>query len=99
MYAGTCGIIWFEYLRRHNMLCKRKLWIWAVIAPILMSGLIEILQATCTGGRRNGDWLDFAANSLGVALGGLAGLLLAKYFSKGGKASDEDDRCKNDGRQ
>lgn len=37
-----------------------------LISPILMSGLIEILQENCTGGRRSGDIWDFAANSLGA---------------------------------
>lgn len=37
-----------------------------LFSPILMSGLIEILQENCTGGRRSGDIWDFAANSLGA---------------------------------
>lgn len=37
-----------------------------LISPILMSGLIEILQENCTGGRRSGDVWDFVANSLGA---------------------------------
>ena len=45
-----------------------RLLLLAWLAPIMMSGLIEILQATCTGGRRSGEWLDFAANSIGVTL-------------------------------
>lgn len=70
MYGGTCGTIWLEYLRRHRGagINKGKLFWLAWSAPVAMSGLIEILQATCTGGRRSGDWLDFAANSLGATL-------------------------------
>jgi hypothetical protein len=45
-----------------------------------MSGLLELLQAYCTGGHRNGDWLDFAANSIGVLLGNLLGWLLHHFF-------------------
>jgi hypothetical protein len=41
-----------------------------------MSGLLELLQAYCTGDHRSGDWLDFAANSLGVILGTAIGLLM-----------------------
>jgi len=82
MYAGTCSVIWIEYLRCHEGLNRRKLLLWAVIAPIVMSGVIEILQATCTGGRRNGDWLDFAANTIGVGLAVLVGLLAARCFAK-----------------
>lgn len=78
MYAGTCSIIWYEYLRRHKSLNKTMLFTWAWLAPVLMSGLIELLQAYCTGGRRSGDWLDFAANTIGVTLAVLIGILMAK---------------------
>ena len=40
------------------------------------------LYATCTGGNRSGDWLDFAANSIGVVVGNVIGMLLAKCFAK-----------------
>ena len=80
MYGGTCSVIWIEYLRSHTSLNTRKLFLWAFLTPILMSGLLELLQAYCTGGHRNGDWLDFAANSLGVLLGALIGLLFNSLF-------------------
>ena len=92
MYGGTCATIWLEYLRLHNtkpqpemriasptdkpLLSRRKLFCLAWLAPILMSGVIEILQEYCTGGRRSGDWLDFAANTIGVTLGAIAGLVM-----------------------
>lgn len=78
MYLGTCSAIWFEYLRGHKTISPRRLFVWAWLAPVLMSGLIEILQATCTGGRRSGDWLDFAANSVGVTLAAVIGILVAR---------------------
>lgn len=90
MYGGTCATIWLEYLRLHNtkplpvmriaspadkpLLSWTKLFCLAWIAPILMSGVIEILQEYCTGGRRSGDWLDFAANSIGATVGAVAGV-------------------------
>ena len=43
---------------------------------------LQLLQAYCTCGHRNGDWLDFAANSLGVLLGALIGLLLYHLWFK-----------------
>ena len=76
MYGGTCGVIWFENVRRGNVrgrLPRMLLWGW--LAPVLMSGLIEILQENCTGGRRSGDWLDFLANSIGATLGLAAGYM------------------------
>lgn len=41
---------------------------WGWLMPVFMSGLIEILQANCTGGRRSGEWFDFLANSIGCTL-------------------------------
>ena len=77
--------VWVEYLRHHRELNKMRLFIGVFLAPLLMGGLIELAQATCTGGNRSGDWLDFAANSIGVVVGNLIGMLLAKCFAKGRK--------------
>ena len=74
MYGGTCTVLWIEYTCRHNNLDKGKLFRWAWLAPILMSGIIELLQEYCTT-HRSGDWLDFAANSSGVTLAVALGLL------------------------
>lgn len=79
MYAGTCATIWLEYLRRHERLNWLRIFLLACLAPWLMSGLIEILQAYCTGGRRSGDWLDFAANGIGVGIGAIIGILLVCF--------------------
>ena len=74
--------LWAEYLRRHKELNKKHLFIGVFMAPLLMGALIELAQATCTGGNRSGDWLDFAANSIGVVVGNVIGMLLAKCFAK-----------------
>lgn len=83
MYGGTCTVIWIEYLRRHSTLDRGKLFFWAWLAPIVMSGIIELLQEYCTT-TRGGEWFDFAANATGVTLGALLGVLLAylKIFNK-----------------
>jgi VanZ family protein len=75
MYGGTTSVIWWEYLRCHTVLVGWKLFLLAFLGPILMSGVIELLQAYCTT-TRAGEWLDFAANSLGTCLGNLLGFLL-----------------------
>ena len=82
MYGGTCSVIWFEYLRSHEHLDYEKLFFYAFLCLILMSGLLELLQEYCTAGHRNGDWLDFAANSLGVTLGAAVGLLMNLLWFK-----------------
>ncbi|WP_225226442.1 MULTISPECIES: VanZ family protein [Bacteroidaceae] len=68
MYGGLTVIIWFEYLRRHSRIHWHQLILVGICFPILMSGIVEILQATCTSDR-SGDWLDFAANCTGVLFG------------------------------
>ena len=76
MYGGTCLTIWIEYLRSHEKPNYKKLFLLAFLAPIIMSGILELLQAYCTGGRRSGEWLDFAANSTGVTLAAIAGIII-----------------------
>ncbi len=70
MYGGLTVILWSEHIRQHFPLIKRHLIIGGIICPIVMSGLIEIGQATLTE-TRGGDWLDFAANITGVILGSI----------------------------
>lgn len=82
MYGGTCSVIWWEYLRNHQILDGEKLFFYAWLCPVLMSGLLELLQEYCTFGHRNGDWLDFAANTMGVTLGALIGLLMYLLWFK-----------------
>src|SRR5574344_565278 len=79
MYGGTCGILWIEYLLKHKWTYDRmRLFLWAWLMPIVMSGCIELLQEYCTGGRRSGDWIDLAANATGVTLAALIGITLVK---------------------
>ena len=81
MYGGTCGALWMEYLRQHNQPNYMKLFFWAWVAPILMSGVIELLQEYCTE-KRSGDWLDLTANALGVTLAAIAGATIAVMRNK-----------------
>ena len=83
MYFGTCMVIWVEYLRKHTTVNWHKILMLAWLAPLLMSGLLEILQANCTNGLRNGEWLDFIANSIGCTLALAIGTLWVKCRGKG----------------
>lgn len=67
MYGGLSGILWVEFLRNHirKGSVMWHAWIGAVLCPILMSGVIELLQEYCTT-YRGGDWFDFLANMCGV---------------------------------
>lgn len=87
MYAGTFGIMWIEYLRKKDTFNRKKILWLGIVAPILMGGLIEILQANCTGGRRSGEWLDFFADSIGVVLAAIFGILLIWNRARARKGS------------
>lgn len=73
MYFGFCAVLWFEYFKSHRHANVSRLIPWAIIAPILFSGLIEIGQQTLTP-TRAADWVDFFFNTLGC--------LVAAVFSQ-----------------
>lgn len=75
MYGFTCLVLWVEYRRCHERANYRKLLVWAVVAPIVMSGVIELMQEYLTT-HRSGEWADLAANSLGVLLAAVCGCLI-----------------------
>ena len=78
MYAGTFTVLWIEYIRKHQSPDYEKLFFWAWLMPVAMSGIIELLQEYCTGAAISGEWLDLAANSTGITLAAVIGLLI--YF-------------------
>lgn len=86
MYLGACSILWWEYLRRHHKIVWHKIWLFAILFPIAMGGMIELVQAYFTV-YRSGNWGDFFANVVGVMLavvGGRWGLpqIIHRFFRK-----------------
>ena len=65
MYLGTCSVMWTEYLLRHSRINRLRTFLLAIVAPIALSGAIEIIQGTGTN-YRGADIYDFYANSIGV---------------------------------
>lgn len=65
MYGSLCTVIWIEYLRSHTQLNWKKALVGATLLPILLSGIIELLQEYATT-NRSGDWEDMIANSIGA---------------------------------
>ena len=82
MYGGTFLVVWIEYIRKHKSPDYEKLFFWAWLIPVTMSGIIELLQEYCTGGTRSGEWLDLAANSAGITLAAVIGLLLICFLPR-----------------
>jgi len=85
MYGGTFTVLWIEYTRQHQQPDYGKLLVWALIAPIVMSGILELLQEYCTE-TRHGDWYDLLANSIGVVLAAAIGLILLRLHARRNKA-------------
>ena len=77
MYGGLTMVIWFEYLLHHDTLEWKKLVLFALLAPIVFSGAMEIAQKMLTI-YRQADWADFLANSLGVLCGLMVALLIIR---------------------
>lgn len=75
MYGGTFTILWIEYFRQHQNPDYEKLFFWAWLAPVAMSGIIELIQEYLTT-TRSGELLDFAANTMGVTIAAVIGLVI-----------------------
>ena len=86
MYAALCIILWAEYWRchRHESLTRHlranalRLIALALLCPIALGGAMELLQAFATT-YRSGEWLDMAANSIGVAIGTAVGICIGRF--------------------
>ena len=77
MYGVLTLVIWFDYKRAHRQNNVWKLLLFAFFAPIAMGGILELMQAyltTC----RSGEWLDFVANTIGVCIGTVCGLIIKR---------------------
>ena len=80
MYLGLGLGIAFEYERAHHPQASSwSLFVYVGLLPSLMGGLIELLQAYCTGGRRSGEWLDLLADVVGAVLATIIGMLWARW--------------------
>jgi len=81
MYFGISITMWWEYRKSHARVERLRTAAAFVVAPILMSGMIELLQEYATA-YRSGEWWDLAANSLGVAVAAIAGNTLLPAWMK-----------------
>jgi VanZ family protein len=77
MYFVLTMCVGFEMVRNKQTSTKQLL-LYAWLMPIIMGGLIELVQANCTGGRRSGEWLDFYADAFGSTIAFLIGILLVR---------------------
>lgn len=71
-----------EYLHNTKQPSPKFIIVWVWLMPIIMGGLIEILQSYCTNGNRSGEWLDLFADAIGSTIAVLIGILLVRYRAK-----------------
>ena len=71
-----------EYLRNTKQPSPKFIIVWVWLMPIIMGGLIEVLQSYCTNGNRSGEWLDFFTDAIGSTIAVLIGILLVRYRAK-----------------
>lgn len=83
MYFALSMCVAHEYFRKHKKIGRKPLLLYIWFLPVVMGGLVEIAQATCTAGVRNGNWLDFFANAFGSTLALPICILLARLRAKG----------------
>ncbi len=69
MYFVFSGVVWVELLRNRQY-SRRREWSIAFGFPVVLGGVIELLQSYCTT-YRGGDWFDFLADFLGALSAGL----------------------------
>ena len=81
MYAFLTLVIGWEYVRRHHPVAPTSLILWALLFPVALGGIVELLQAYATT-YRSGEWLDWAADSVGSFVAFLPILLFSFRLRK-----------------
>lgn len=85
MYLGFSGVLWFELIKSEkNFSFRLNGVLYGCLLPIMISGLIELLQEYCTT-YRGGEWLDFLANTLGVLAATIVAYLILRRRIKEGR--------------
>ena len=77
MYGGTAAVMWIEHLRANGRPVWSHLLGYAVVGMVVLGGVVELAQEYCTT-TRSGEWLDFLADSVGVLLGAVVGVIAIK---------------------
>ncbi len=82
LYLALGIVFWTEYCRSRISLKPFALFAVSVLLPVVMGGLIEVMQENLTT-CRSGEWMDFAADAVGVVAGALLGrCVIMPLFAK-----------------
>ncbi len=81
MYGGLVCAMWLDFYLRKN---KNATFVFSAVSVLYstaLGGLMEIVQeymTTC----RNGDWIDFLADSVGVLIGFVLSFAVFKIYTR-----------------
>lgn len=71
-----------DFYRQRTDYGTKKMIFWTILYPIMLGGLIEIMQANLTT-TRSGDCMDFLFDSLGAVTGYFVGkMLVPRYIQR-----------------
>ena len=79
MYFTLCAVFWYESFKISLTPKKSLMALFAVIVPIIFSGIMEYLQYLLTS-YRTGDFDDFVFNTIGVLLALLFSLFVTRPY-------------------
>lgn len=76
MYFGLTAVLLWEFWKKHKMLFRGRMFYMTVVAfPVLLGGLVEVLQENFFK-PRSGDWVDWLADMAGVLMALLIAYIL-----------------------
>ena len=76
MYACVAIAVWWEYSKNHRPHPSLlRLFLWGLFFPILLGGVLELVQNYGTS-YRSGEWLDGLADSIGALAGCLVSFVV-----------------------
>ena len=89
MYVVLCSLLWLERQTSGGEISVRWSLLWAIGMPIALGGVIELAQEYLTASR-SGDWLDLAADAVGVLIAAAAGPTLTARAVRKHKAGSKN---------
>jgi len=76
MFAVLAAAVFYDNSRRlKQRVCRTSLWLGSVAYPMLMGGVIELMQEYMTASR-NGDWMDFLFDDVGIVFAAICIVLI-----------------------
>lgn len=79
MYFTQCAVFWYESFKITLHPRKILMVVFAVIVPIIFSGVMEYLQYLLTS-YRTGDFDDFVFNTIGVIVASVFSLFVTRPY-------------------